>query len=158
MIVVIGDGRDRAGDHERVTRLGVRAAKEGDPDPLVRVLRRRICGARCSLLGELSKRSLGTFRWVQRPKADSWTPAFEQLSREIAKQYVLTFFLGPDDEVAGKKLKVEDRRADRGDVERDEGPGVVVRRRARARPGTAPPAAAWCRWHRSRAASSAGCS
>lgn len=105
ILLVIGDGRDRADDRERVTRLGTRASKEG-----VRIdsfayspsdLRRPMLA-----LGELSKRSLGTFRWLQRDKADSWTAAFEQLRDEILKQYVLTYFLGPDEDPTGKKLKV----------------------------------------------------
>ncbi|CAN5860707.1 hypothetical protein BH11MYX3_BH11MYX3_05360 [soil metagenome] len=105
MILVISDGRDRAQERERVTRLGTRAAKEG-----VRIhtfafsptnTRRPLLA-----LGELSRRSFGTFRWLQRDKADSWTPAFEQLRDEILKQYVLTYFLGPDDDPTGKKLKV----------------------------------------------------
>lgn len=105
MILVISDGRDRAGDRERVTRLGTRASKEGvrihsfaySPNDTRRPL---------LLLGELSKRSYGTFRWLQRGKADSWAPAFEQLRDEILKQYVLTYFVGPDDDPTGKKLKV----------------------------------------------------
>ena len=105
MILVIGDGRDIDGERERVTRLGNRAAKEG-----VRIhsfayspsnTRRPLLA-----LGELSKRSFGTFRWLQRGKQDSWTPAFEQLRDEILKQYVLTYFLSVDDDPSGKKLKV----------------------------------------------------
>jgi hypothetical protein len=105
VLLVIGDGRDRAGDRERVTRLGERAAKDG-----VRIhtvgyaptdLRRPLL-----LLGELSKRSLGTFRWVVRGQADSWAPVFTQLRDEILDQYVLTYFVGEDDLVAGKKLKI----------------------------------------------------
>ena len=105
IILVIGDGRDRAGDRERVTRLGDRAKKEGvrihtfafSPTDQRRPL---------LLLGELSKRSLGTFRWLQRGQADSWIPKFAQLAEEIEKQYVLTYYLGADDDPAGKKLKV----------------------------------------------------
>ena len=105
MILVIGDGRDRAGDRERVTRLGDRAAKDG-----VRIhsfaytptdQRRPLL-----LLGELSKRSLGTFRWLQRGQADSWIPKFTQLLEEIQDQYVLTYYLGADEDPAGKKVKV----------------------------------------------------
>jgi len=105
IILVIGDGRDRAGDRERVKRLGERAKKEG-----VRIhtfayspadLRRPML-----LLGELSKRSLGTFRWLQRGQSDSWTPKFTQMAEEIGKQYVLTYYLGADEDPSGKKLKV----------------------------------------------------
>jgi len=105
MIVVIGDGRDLSGDRERVTRLGVRAAKEGvrihsfafSPTDVRRPL---------LLLGELSKRSLGTFRWIRSAAATSWAPAFEQLRDEINGQYVLTYFAPVDTDLAGKRIKV----------------------------------------------------
>ncbi len=105
IVVVIGDGRDMAADRDRVTRTGLRAAKEG-----VRIhtiafsasdIRRPMLA-----LGELSKQSLGTFRWVRKAAPDSWKAALEQLHDEIARQYVLTYFVGAEDEVAGKKLKV----------------------------------------------------
>jgi hypothetical protein len=105
IIVVIGDGRDRGGDRDRVTKFGLRADKDG-----VRIhsvgfapsnVRRPLL-----TLGELSKRSLGTFRWVRSAAAESWTPAFQQLRDEINKQYVLTYFLPLDAEVAGRKLKI----------------------------------------------------
>ncbi len=105
IILVIGDGRDRSGDRERVTPLGDRAKRQGvrihsfafSPSDTRRPL---------LALGELSKRSLGTFRWLQRDKQDSWTPAFEQLRDEINKQYVLTYFLAADDDPSGKQLKI----------------------------------------------------
>ncbi|MGE0548759.1 MAG: hypothetical protein AB7O24_12020 [Kofleriaceae bacterium] len=105
LIVVVGDGRDRAADRDRVTRLGERAAKDG-----IRIhalaysandVRRPLL-----LLGELSKRSLGTFRWVLRGTSESWVPAFQQLHDELANQYVVTWFLDQDTELAGKKLKI----------------------------------------------------
>jgi hypothetical protein len=105
VIVVVGDGRDRAGDRDRVTQLGVRADREG-----IRIhtigfapsnVRRPLL-----TLGELSRRSLGTFRWVRTGGTESWTRTFQQLHDEINKQYVLTFFLPADAEVAGKKLKI----------------------------------------------------
>ncbi len=107
MILLIGDGRDRAGDRDRVTRLGLRAAKENvrihsfaySPSDQRRPL---------LLMGELSRKSLGTFRWMQilSAKADSWAQKFTQMLDEIQKQYVLTYFVAPDDDPAGKKLKV----------------------------------------------------
>ena len=105
MIVAISDGRDASSDRERVVRIATRAAKEDvrihafaySPKDVRRPL---------LLLGELSKRSLGTFRWIRGGKADSWIPAFEQLQTEIAKQLVLTFYLASDDDVAGKKLRI----------------------------------------------------
>lgn len=108
MIVVIGDGRDAAGDHDRVTRIGTRAAKEG-----VRIhalayspadLRRPLL-----VLGELAKRSFGTFRWPgqgRKPIAETWNDAFKQLTDEVLKQNVITFFASADDDVAGKKLHI----------------------------------------------------
>lgn len=108
MIVLIGDGRDTSGDHDRVTRLGNRAAKEG-----VRIhslayspadLRRPLL-----VLGELSKRSFGTFRWPgqgRKPIAETWNDAFKQLTDEVLKQNVITFFASADDDVAGKKLHI----------------------------------------------------
>jgi hypothetical protein len=106
MIVVIGDGRDALGDHERVTRTGIRAAKEGvrihalaysPPD-----LRRTLLA-----LGELSRKSLGTFRWPgqgRKPIGETWNDSFKQLAAEINKQYVVTFYANAEDDVAGKKL------------------------------------------------------
>jgi hypothetical protein len=107
-VIVIGDGRDRAGDRERVTAAGKRAAKEGvrihalaySPNDVRRPL---------LVLGELAKRSLGTFRWPGRgrkPTADSWNEAFKQLDTEIDHQYVVTYFVNAEDDVAGKKLHV----------------------------------------------------
>ena len=108
LIVVIGDGRDRSGDRDRVTAAGKRAAKEG-----VRIhaiayspadVRRPLL-----VLGELAKRSMGTFRWPGRgrkPTGDSWAESFKQLADEIERQYVVTYFVTPDDDVAGKKLHV----------------------------------------------------
>jgi hypothetical protein len=103
MIVIIGDGRDLAKDPERVTSLGGRAAREG-----VRIhsLGYVPTDKRRSLLtlGELSKRSLGTFRWIR--TKDSWTLNLEQLRDEINQQYVITYFVAPEVEVAGKRAKV----------------------------------------------------
>ncbi|MDX2087330.1 MAG: FHA domain-containing protein [Kofleriaceae bacterium] len=105
MVIVISDGRDRAAERERVTRLGARAAKEGvrihsfafSPTDQRRPL---------LLLGELSKKSLGTFRWIRGASAESWNPAFVQLQDEIVKQYVLTYFLSSEDDPTGKKVKI----------------------------------------------------
>ncbi|HUS30110.1 MAG TPA: FHA domain-containing protein [Kofleriaceae bacterium] len=105
MIIVIGDGRDMSGDKERVTRTGTRAAKDG-----VRIhciafssadIRRPMLA-----LGELSKRSLGTFRWVRTSSGESWKAALEQLRDEINKQYVVTYFVSPEDDVAGHKMHI----------------------------------------------------
>ena len=105
MIILIGDGRDLSDDRDRVTRLGDRAAKEGvrihsfafAPNDIRKPL---------LLLGQLSKRSFGTFRWIRSPKSESWTPSFQQLTTEIEQQYVLTYFVAPDANVAGRKVKL----------------------------------------------------
>ncbi len=105
MIVVIGDGRDMAADKDRVTRAGTRAAKDG-----VRIhtiaysandIRRPMLA-----LGELSKKSFGTFRWVRKGGVDSWKAAFEQLRDEINNQYVITFFVDAGEEIAGRKMHI----------------------------------------------------
>jgi hypothetical protein len=104
IILAIGDGRDRSSDRDRVTNLGKRAAKEGvrihsfgfAPSKVLRPL---------LTLGELSKRSLGTFRWVRSGGAESWAPAFAQLRDEITKQYVVTYFVPSDANLSGK-LKI----------------------------------------------------
>ncbi len=108
MIVVIGDGRDAAADRDRVTRTGTRAAKDGvrihalaySPTDMRRTL---------LVLGELSKRSLGTLRWPglgHKPTADTWSDAFKELAAEINQQYVLTYYASAEDDVLGKKLHV----------------------------------------------------
>lgn len=105
LVVVIGDGRDRSADRARVTQLGTRADKQG---VRIHTLGYAPSNVRRPLLtlGELSKRSLGTFRWVRSGGAESWSPAFQQLRDEIVKQYVLTYFLPSGAEIAGKKLKI----------------------------------------------------
>ena len=105
LIIAIGDGRDRSGDRDRVTQLGVRADKQG---VRIHTMGYAPSNVRRPLLtlGELSRRSNGTFRWVRAGGTESWSPAFQQLRDEITKQYVLTYFLPPDAEVAGKKLKI----------------------------------------------------
>ena len=105
LIVLVGDGRDASNDRDRVIRVGQRADKEGvrihslafSPKDVRRPL---------LLLGELSKRSRGTFRWVRGARTDSWTPAAQQLADEIRKQHVLTYFYPVDAEVSGK-LRLE---------------------------------------------------
>ena len=105
MIVVVSDGRDRSNDRDRVTALGKRAGAAG-----VRIhtfahapnnVRRPLL-----LLGELSKRSFGTFRWLHKDATTlaSWQPRFQQLRDEIKQQYVLTYFV--DEDLAGRGLKL----------------------------------------------------
>ncbi|MGH2900893.1 MAG: hypothetical protein ACRDMZ_19615, partial [Solirubrobacteraceae bacterium] len=84
LVIAIGDGRDRSGDSERVTALGVRADKQG---VRIHTLGYAPTNVRRPLLtlGELSKRSLGTFRWVRAGGTESWSGAFQQLRDEITK-------------------------------------------------------------------------
>lgn len=105
LIIVISDGLDRTGDRDRVTQLGTHAERDG-----VRIhslgyapnnVRRPLL-----TLGELSKKSLGTFRWVVTGGAASWTASLQQLNDEIQKQYVVTYFLPGDAELGGQQLKV----------------------------------------------------
>jgi hypothetical protein len=106
MIVVVGDGRDASNDRDRVTRLGDRAYKAGvrihtfgySPKDVRRPL---------LLLGELSKVSRGTFRWVRGAKTDSWQPALQQLGAQLTRQTVITAFLPNDVDLSGRKVKVQ---------------------------------------------------
>jgi hypothetical protein len=108
LVVLIGDGRDRGGERDRITAAGKRAAKEG---VRLHAVAYSPADVRRPLLafGELAKRSMGTFRWPGRghkPTTDSWSEVFKQLQEEIRKQYVVTYFVGGDDVIAGKKLHV----------------------------------------------------
>jgi hypothetical protein len=102
LMVLVSDGRDLDPRPERYRQLGQRAAREG-----VRIHslayspvdnRRPLLG-----LGELSKRSGGTFRWVRDPRGFS-THA-DHLVTEILNQPVLTLF-PPADAVSGRRLAV----------------------------------------------------
>jgi hypothetical protein len=105
LIAVVSDGRDRSNDRDRVIALGKRAAAAGvrihafahAPNDVRRPL---------LLLGELSKRSFGTFRWLRKDATTvgSWQPRFEQLRDEIKQQYVLTYFL--DEDLGGRMLRI----------------------------------------------------
>lgn len=108
MIIAIGDGRDASSDHDRVTRTANRAAKEG---VRIHVLAYSPADMRRPLLvmGELAKKSFGTLRWPgqgRKPLPDTWNDAFQQLTDEINKQYVVTFYASKDDDVAGKRLHI----------------------------------------------------
>jgi hypothetical protein len=105
LVVVISDGRDRSNDRERVTALGKRAGAAGvrihafahAPNDVRRPL---------LLLGELSKRSSGTFRWLRKDATTvpSWQARFQQLTAEIKQQYVLTYFI--DEDISGRELRL----------------------------------------------------
>jgi len=108
LLIVVSDGRDKVDDRGRVTSIGKRAAKEAirihslaySPSDTRRPM---------LALGELSKRSLGTFRWIHKLGSSPIEPSFREqvknLVSEIDHQYVLTYFV-PEDEVAGKKVSL----------------------------------------------------
>ncbi|MCW5808100.1 MAG: FHA domain-containing protein, partial [Deltaproteobacteria bacterium] len=90
-------------DRERVKKLGDRAAKDG-----VRIHSFAYAPTRqrrpLLALGELSRRSLGTFRFID--AREGWAPAMKQLRDEINQQYVLTYFLPAEQDLTGKKVKI----------------------------------------------------
>jgi hypothetical protein len=100
VVIVVSDGIDADGEPDAYRAAGERAAKRD-----VRILslayspadrRRPLLG-----LGELSKRSGGTFRWV-RSKA-GWAGQIETTLDELGRPYVLTFFLPPN-AVLGRRI------------------------------------------------------
>lgn len=111
VIVVVSDGRDRTDDRERTTQIGRRAAQAG-----VRIhtlaysptdMRRPLLA-----LGELSRQSHGTFRWVRTRGEQAMRDQVERLRAELTDQYVLTM-LAPAEDLAGKKVLVRATVADR---------------------------------------------
>lgn len=105
MIVVVSDGKDVDPDPERYRALGRRAMKE---EVRIHSLayspvdnRRPLVG-----LGELSKRSGGTFRWVR--SREGFAPQIDTLVAEINQQYVLTWFL-PEADLVNKRVAVSYR-------------------------------------------------
>lgn len=102
LVVVVSDGKDIDPDPSRYREVGERAERAG-----VRIHslayspvdnRRPLLG-----LGELSKRSGGTFRWVR--SREGFRGQIDTLAAELNQQYVLTWFL-PADQVVGKRLQV----------------------------------------------------
>jgi hypothetical protein len=105
MIVVVSDGKDQDPEPERYRAVGQRAMKE---EVRIHSLayspvdnRRPLVG-----LGELSKRSGGTFRWVR--SREGFAPQIDTLVSEINQQYVLTWFL-PADDLVNKRVAVSFR-------------------------------------------------
>ena len=81
MIVVIGDGRDRSGDRERVTQLGKRAAKDGVRIHTLGVRADRRRAARCSCSASCrSSRSARSAGSAAR-RADSWSAGARAAAR-----------------------------------------------------------------------------
>jgi hypothetical protein len=97
MIVVLSDGRDGAEDRDAVSRL---ARQAGDRGVRIHAVAYSPQDRRRPLftLGELTKVSGGTFRWIPRKVAASSLQApFKKLLDEIARQYVLTVLVPEDD-------------------------------------------------------------
>ncbi len=104
VIVLISDGRDRLADRDRVTSVGQRANRDG-----VRILSLAYSptNSRRPLLnlGELSKQSRGTFRWLRTGEKQSWQVQMQRVREQIDEQIVLTYFLDEEetDRAAGKR-------------------------------------------------------
>ena len=108
VVVLVSDGRDRLGDRDRVTSVGQRANREG-----VRILtlayspsntRRPLLN-----LGELSRQSRGTFRWLRTGEKQSWQAQVRRVREQIDDQLVLTYFLEEGEEldrVTGKRATI----------------------------------------------------
>jgi hypothetical protein len=102
LVVVIGDGKDADPDPARYRAVGERAGRQ---DVRVHSIGYSPVDNRGPLLGlgELSKRSGGTFRWAR--SREGFRSQVSALVAEINQQYVLTFFVPPD-QIAGKRLAV----------------------------------------------------
>ena len=102
MVIVVSDGKDLDFDPARFKKVGIDAERR---DVRIHSLafspednRRPLLG-----LGEMSKRSLGTFRWVR--QSGLFAGQVKPLADEIAEQYVLTYFV-PTDEVEKKRISL----------------------------------------------------
>lgn len=119
MIIVIGDGRDDDFDPEPFRRVAGRAGSKAIP---IHTVAYSPVDSRSAMigLGELSKVSNGTLRWVRTmtiPGADGaetvdrdgQTQAFQTqlrtLGHEVSGQYVLTWYLPPE-QIANKSVSV----------------------------------------------------
>lgn len=112
IIVVLSDGKDAEPDPSNYRKLGVRAERD---DVRIHSLayspidnRRPLLG-----LGELSKRSLGTFRWIR--SREGFRSQIDTLTDEIARQYVLSWFL-PADQILNKRVGVQYQQLTSNDV------------------------------------------
>lgn len=110
-IIVLSDGRDRDDDRTRTTQLGQRAARDG---VRIHTLGYSPSDTRRPLLalGELSRQSLGTFRWIRSRGEQALRDQVVRLRSELRDQYVLTL-LAPASELANKKVTVKLTVADR---------------------------------------------
>ena len=105
MVVVLSNGADADPEPARYRQVGAEARRK---DVRVHSLAYSPVDDRGPMLGlgELSKRSDGTFRWVR--AAEGFRSQVDTLLAEINQQYVLSFFL-PADQVVGKRLTVRYR-------------------------------------------------
>jgi FHA domain len=107
VIVLLSDGRDRTGDRDRITQVGQRAFREG---ARILTLAFSPSNSRRPLLnlGELSRQSRGTFRWVRTGDRQAWQAQLQRVREQIVDQLVLTYFVedGEDDVVAGKRARI----------------------------------------------------
>lgn len=108
VVVLLSDGRDRLGERDRITSVGQRANREG-----VRILSLAYSptNARRPLLnlGELSRQSRGTFRWLRTGEKQSWQAQLRRVLEQIDEQLVLTYFIEEGDEldrITGKRAQV----------------------------------------------------
>lgn len=105
VLVLISDGRDRLGDRDRVTGAGQRANREG-----VRILSLAYSATNSRRpllnLGELSRQSRGTFRWLRTGEKQSWQAQLQRVREQIDEQVVLTYFVENDEETSltGKRV------------------------------------------------------
>ncbi|MBT8493998.1 MAG: FHA domain-containing protein [Deltaproteobacteria bacterium] len=102
VVVVIGDGKDVAPEPASFTRIGKEAGEAGVRIHTVAYSpvdnRRPLLG-----LGELSKQSGGTFRWVR--SLYGFDTQLGTLADELSGQYVATAFV-PSGRIKGKKIAV----------------------------------------------------
>jgi hypothetical protein len=112
MIVVVSDGRVREADRDPISDLGSRAGRAGIRIHSLAYV--PASGSKGTLLnlGELSRKSLGTFRWVRLASAQAWGEQVKNLLDEIQRQYVLTAFI-PAEDIAGRQLSVVTKVRDR---------------------------------------------
>ena len=102
-VVIVSDGAGvSAEEHEAITKLGLLANKD---HVRIHSIAYSPSGRKRPLfnLGELSRQSHGTFRFVR--TEGGWTDQLNHLLDELLRQTVITFY-APPDELADKKLIV----------------------------------------------------
>jgi hypothetical protein len=112
MVIVLSDGKDVDPEPARYRAIGGQAGRQ---EVRVHAIAYSPVDDRGPLLGlgELSKRSGGTFRWV-RARA-GFRSQIDTLVSEIRDQVVLTFFIPPE-QVVGKRLAVRLRDLESNEV------------------------------------------